>query len=111
MPIILTANQGEKDVLIKIAPVTASGKPSQIEAGTLKVEITSDDAGDSVIESVDDSSSKLVTGGLGVVRGTIEGDADLGAGIVPISDTFEVTIVNPMADNLGATGELVDKVA
>jgi hypothetical protein len=111
MPIILTANQGEKDVLIKIAPVTASGKPSSIEPGTLKVEITSDPAGDSSIESVDDSSSKLVTGGLGVVTGTIKGDADLGEGVVEISDTFEVTVVSPLADNLGATGELVDKVA
>jgi hypothetical protein len=107
MPIILTANKGEKDVLIKIAPVTASGKPSSIEAGTLSAVVTE---GDGVVEPIDDSSVKIITGEVGVTKGTITGDADLGEGIVAITDTFEVTVVEALADNLGATGELVDKI-
>jgi len=108
MPVLETVNQGEQDVLLRISPVTAKGNPAEIEAGTLAVTI---DSGDATSEpGADGTSVKIVTAGVGKVTGTITGDADLGEGVVSITDTFEIDVVSPQATNLGVTAEVVEKV-
>lgn len=108
MPIELTVNQGEQDVLLKISPTTQKGNPATVEPGSTEYIIESGEG--SINEAEDELSAVLVTGGVGDVSGHIKADADLGEGVKEIRETFLVHVVSPQAENLGATGEAIDKV-
>lgn len=109
MPIELTVNQGEQDVLLKISPTTLKGAPAEVEAGSTEYIIESGEG--SIDEAADEKSATLITGAAGDVTGRIKADADLGEGVKHIEDTFVIHVISPQAENLGASGEVVDKVA
>lgn len=110
MPFEVTAFLGEQDALLKIDPTTKKGNPAQVELGKTKYVI--DSAGNEEVQmAADEKSARVVTVALGDIVGHIDADADLGEGIVPIGDTFVIHVVSPQAENLGASGEAVDKIA
>jgi hypothetical protein len=110
MPIDIEVIQGEQDALLKISPKTLSGKDAEIEAGTAQYTVT-DGPYESVQVEPDGKSARVVTTEVGEINGTISGDADLDEGVKQITDTFKIRVVAAEAENLGATGEAVAKVA
>lgn len=50
--------------------------------------------------TIDGANIFVDTVGAGKATGTIEGDADLGAGVVPVSATFDVEVVGLNADRV-----------
>ena len=97
MPLELSCTNEEK-ILITVNPVTAAGKSIPLD-GAIMVSITS---GDGEVESVDDNSFFVVSGDeLAPSTFLVEGDADLGEGVVTISDVIVLNVFGAMAKNLG----------
>ena len=101
MPLAIACTDEEK-VAVTATPLTSKGKPAKID-GALKVTIQS---GDGTVEQ--DAASPLsfnaVSGDL--LADTVylvEADADLGAGVVTVSDTVTLTVGSATAASLGFT--------
>lgn len=93
---------------VQVVPVTASGKPSKIQSGSLVVTPVADGSTGvspvATIESDDTFSvqADIADGSASAVQlFTVEGDADLGAGVVTISDTVTLNVASEQAVNLG----------
>jgi formylmethanofuran dehydrogenase subunit C len=88
----------EEKIPISVNPATASGKPVNLD-GPIIVTVTS---GDGTVEMIDDRSFFVVSGEvLEPTTFLIEGDADLGAGIVTVADTIILTVEGALAKSLG----------
>lgn len=91
----------EQKVLITLSPTTSSGRTSRIQPGSLTVTVVS---GDSTVQPVDDSSFYLIsddTPEATVTEFDVKADADLGDGVVEIHDSIALTVIDPLAANLG----------
>lgn len=97
------ASTNEQKVPVTLSPKTASGQPAQLD-GPPTVEV---DAGSGVTVEQDPASPLLIKFVSGdnpeTATGTISADADLGAGVVTISETFTYEVSGAQAANFGFT--------
>ena len=102
MPLELRCTNEEK-IPISVNPITAAGKPVELD-GPIVVTVTS---GDGTVESIDDRSFYVVSGdALEPSTFLIEGDADLGTGIVTVSDAIILNVEGALARSLGLSAGL-----
>jgi len=96
MDITLT---NEQQVKVTLKPVTGAGKPAQLDGPPVWTVVS----GDCKLQVADDGlSADIISGDLpGDTEITISADADLGAGVVNISDALRVTVNGAMAQSLG----------
>lgn len=89
----------EEKVQVTLAPTTAAGNPASLD-GLPTWEVTS---GDATLEvAADGLSAFLVSGAPGVnSQIAVTADADLGAGIVTLSDVIDLAVVLASASALG----------
>jgi hypothetical protein len=88
----------EQKVKVTVNPVTEAGSPVTLD-GPIIVEISSGD-GAYVVEP-DGISVYLISGQPGDTVYTISGDADLGAGVVNVTDLVTLHVEGAMAAALG----------
>ena len=98
--------------ILTIAPITSTGKPASLDGVPTWIVNDPDATLGPIVASADGlacevPSSDGVTGSTGTV--TVEADADLGAGVVVISETFGFTINHPMAASLQGAVSVVPK--
>lgn len=88
----------EQKVHVKLNPTTAAGSPSSLDgAATFAVE-----SGDATVEpDADGLGAYLISGAAGVSVISVSADADLGEGVVTITDSITLTVSDPFAANLG----------
>ena len=102
MPAEITLTNEQK-VKATLAPVTATGKPAQLDPNNKpKWSIIS---GDSTVEVAEDGLSATIISSdtPGDTQILIEADADLGEGVETISDVIAVKVVGAKAQSLGLT--------
>ena len=89
----------EQQVKVSLKPVTATGKPATLD-GVPTWEVVS---GDSTFSAAGDGlSADLVSGdNPGDTDYLVKADADLGEGVVEISDIVRLHVAGAQADNLG----------
>lgn len=107
MPATVTITNEQK-VTATLAPVTATGKPAKLDG----IPTWTVQSGDSVVNvAADGLSAEVVSSDTpGDTQILIEADADLGAGVVTVSDILSVTVQGAQAQSLGLTvGEPVAK--
>ena len=98
MPLDLTCNDTQK-IKITVTPTTASGAAAQLD-NPVNVTVTS---GDATVETVDDTNFYVVAGAPGNSTFLVEGDADLGDGVVLLQDTVSLIVISEMATSFGMT--------
>jgi hypothetical protein len=88
-------------------PLTGEAVPAQIDGPGVWTE---DGSGVISLEVSEDGKncSFVPTGVEGAYSVTVTIDADLGEGVVPISETFIGLVANPQADSVGAGVEVVN---
>ena len=89
----------EEKVLVTIAATTAAGNPAAVDAVTFTV--TSGDA--TVVEVEANVSYYVVSGAGGLSTIEVTADADLGEGVVALTDAIEYFVVAAQASSLGFT--------
>ena len=96
---LITINNEEK-VLVTLAPLTAAGNPANLDGAPVWAVV---EGGDATLEvAADGLSAFLVSGAAGVTsQVTVTADADLGEGIVTITDTIDLAVVAAGASALG----------
>lgn len=110
----------EEKVAIYINPVTATQKPSAVESGSAKLSILTGGATAvaATQEEIDAATAAGKTGLVGylvsedtagVSTWKVEADADLGEGVLTISDGGTYTYSNPLAAQLGTSGDVLPK--
>lgn len=89
----------EQKVTVTLKPVTHAGKPAKLD-GSPAWTVTS---GNALVTVSEDGLSAVLTSpdDPGVTEILVKADADLGAGIVEISDSIVLTVISAMATNLG----------
>ena len=87
----------EEKVAVSINPQTAGGNPAQVD-GPFTLELVE---GDVTFATDDDGTQYVVSGAEGTSKVKISADADLGEGVQPIEDLFDVIVVPAGASNLG----------
>ncbi len=100
MDLIIT---NEQQVKVTLAPKTPKGKPVALDgapewkvtAGSCTLDVATDGLSATIISGDDAGDSEV----------TISADADLGAGVVTISDAIRVTVNGAQAQSLGLTAE------
>lgn len=102
----------EEKAILTIAPVTSAGHPAKLDGvpvwlledpnGVMSPLVIADDG-----LSCEAPSGDAVTGTGAMV--TVSADADLGEGVITISETFTFTINDPMATSLGGAVSVVPK--
>lgn len=89
----------EQKLVVRLNPVTSTGKPSSIDgAPTFTVE--SGDA--TLVVDADGLGAQIISSdvaGLSVI--SITADVDLGPEVKPISESINLTVVDPQASSLG----------
>ena len=96
----------EQKVRFTANPTTGSGAPAPID-GVLGA--TLDDAASGTVEPGNGNLDVVVrpaAGFLGKITGRVAADADLGAGVVTLEDTFEIDVTSAMAVNLGVSASV-----
>lgn len=89
-----------EQIVATIAPKDRAGNPAAVEAG--KTVWSSSDETVLTVTAIDESSALVVAvGPLGTATVTVSADADLGEGVVPVTDSADVEIVAGQASNLG----------
>ncbi len=89
----------EEKVEVTIVPVTSTGKPAKLD-GAPTWTIQSGDSTTAV--ATDGLSAFLISSDVpGDTQILVEADADLGAGVVKISDIIKLTVAGAQAANLG----------
>lgn len=90
----------EQKIAIGVSPVTATGKPAQLD-GEVVFEVQS---GDVTIERIDANNAFIVSGNLpGDSVVIVSADTDLGEGVETISDIVKITVEGARAASLGLT--------
>jgi hypothetical protein len=109
MPLKIKINDEQK-VNVKLVPVTPRGKPVKVDGIP---EWTVNDGDSKIVVAADGLSADLISADVpGVTDITVSADVDLGEGVDTISDTIELTVVNPQANSLGLVASpAVDKDA
>ena len=92
----------EEKIKVSVVPVTSAGNPAALD-GPINVTVQS---GDGTVEIVSDVSFFVVSGStLGDSVFLVEADADLGDGVVTISDLITLSVEGALAVNLGLVAE------
>lgn len=98
---MLVTITNEQKVQVTLAPKTQAGNPAQLEAGSIKWEVLSGDATTEVVDG-DELSIFLVSGAAGVnSQIQVTADADLGEGVVTLTDMVDLAVVQALAGDLG----------
>lgn len=93
------AISNEEKVNVKIVPVTTTGKPARVD-GVPTWEVV--EGASSVVPAADGLSADLISGDdPGQTRFLVKADADLGAGVIEISDEIVLEVSGAQAANLG----------
>jgi hypothetical protein len=89
----------EQKVLVTLAPTTAAGNPATLD-GTPVWTVVS---GDATLEVAEDGLSAFLVSGAADVTSQIEvtADADLGEGVVTLTDVIDLAVVAAQASALG----------
>lgn len=88
----------EEKVPVSVSYVTAAGNPAQVQGATAFVP-----SGDATFERTGDHEGYLVSGGPGDTIFVVEADADLGDGVVLVSDIITLSVSGAMASAMGIT--------
>lgn len=90
----------EEKIEVTLAPLTAAGNPATLDGAPVWAVV---EGGDATLEvAADGLSAFLVSGAAGVTsQVTVSADADLGEGIVTLTDTIDLTVVLASANALG----------
>lgn len=101
MPLAIACTSEEK-VPVTAVPVTKTGRPARLD-GPLTVTVQSGTG--TVVQSPTNPLSFDVVSGdePGDTVYVVKGDADLGAGVVELSDTVTLTVGGANASNIGLT--------
>lgn len=93
----------EEQVLVRIAPKTANGRPAKVDGAPVWAVGT----GEATITPSEDGLSCLIVSGEnpGNSEISVSADADLGEGVEPISDLIELAVTGVKAVSLGLTAE------
>ena len=106
MPLAITFSDTEKMTGITLHPTKSNGSPTTID-GLPTATVT---VGDCTTLVNADGTVDVISGTPGNAEVLVEADADLGTGVVTISDVITVTIVGSLATSLGlAPGQVVPK--
>ena len=98
MPLDLQCTNEEK-IFITVNPVTRGGRPASLD-GPVRVTPT----GEGTVEQVSDTSFFVVSGdNPGATTYLVEGDADLGEGIILLQDSINLNVSSANASSLGMT--------
>ncbi len=91
----------EQQVRVTLHPVTATGRPAQVDGPPTWTR----QSGESTVTPAEDGlSADLISSDTpGDTEILIEADADLGEGVVPISDIIRLSVRGALAANLGIT--------
>lgn len=89
----------EEKVQVTLAPVTAAGNPATLD-GVPTWTVTE---GDATLEVAEDGLSAYLVSGAAEVNSKIEvtADADLGEGVVNLTDVIDLAVVQASASALG----------
>jgi hypothetical protein len=94
----------EKVTGVTFSPISSTGRPAQIQPGSLDVSIVSGDGTTSPGGGSDTLPEFLSGDNPGDTVFLVKADADLGDGVVEISDTVTLHVVGALAANLGLGG-------
>lgn len=86
----------EEKVPVMLDPKTAAGNPAQVQNVTFTVT-----EGDATVVVVDEMNFEVVSGAGGLSKITVTADADLGEGVVELTDTIEYFVTAAQASSLG----------
>lgn len=91
----------EQQVKVTLNPVTATGKPAKVDGVPTWEVIT----GNSTVTPADDgmSADLISADDPGDTDFLVKADADLGEGVVEISDVIRLSVAGAQAANLGLT--------
>lgn len=89
----------EEKITVTLAPTTAAGNPASVDGAPVWAQVS----GDATFEvSADGLSVTLISGAADVnSQFTVTADADLGEGVVTLSDTIDLAVVTAVASQLG----------
>lgn len=89
----------EEKVLVSLAPVTAAGNPATLDGVPTWTVIE----GDATLEVAEDGLSAYLVSGAADVNSKVEvvADADLGEGVVNLTDVIDLAVVAASASALG----------
>ncbi len=91
----------EQKVSVRLNPVTATGKPASLD-GPASFEISSPSGTASVVPDADGLGASLVSGDVAETAVvSVTADADLGEGVVTISETINLIVTDPLASSFG----------
>lgn len=92
----------EQKIKFTLNPVTETGKPAQLEAGSVKWEVISGGDATNLAVAEDGMSAYVISGdNPGDIDVQISADADLDEGVETISDLIRVHVLGARAKNLG----------
>lgn len=91
----------EQQVKVTLNPVTATGKPAQVDGAPTWEVVT----GNSTVTAAGDgmSADLISSDDPGDTDFLVKADADLGEGVVEISDIVRLSVAGAQAANLGLT--------
>jgi len=97
----------EEKVTIVLNPTTAAGNPASVDGAP----VWSVESGDATLEvAADGLSCVIISGAAEVVNTvTVTADADMGAGVVSISETIVYTVSAAQATGLGVNSTVSPK--
>jgi hypothetical protein len=103
MPLEFSLTNEEKVTDVTFSPKSSTGRPAQIQSGSLAVEVMSGDG--SFAGGGGDALPEFLSGdNPGDTVYLVKADADLGDGVVEISDTVTLHVAGALASNLGLGG-------
>lgn len=89
----------EQKVNVTLHPVTATGRPAQVDGAPTWEVVTGNST---VVPAVDGLSADLISSDdPGDTDFLVKADADLGSGVVEISDVIRLSVAGAQAANLG----------
>ena len=95
---MLVTITNEQKIQVTLAPTTAAGNPATLDGAPVWAVA----AGDATIEvAADGLSCYLISGEPGNSQITVTADADLGEGVVNLTDTVDLAVVPASASQLG----------
>jgi hypothetical protein len=103
MPLEFNLTNEEKVTGVAFSPTSSTGRPARIQPGSLAVEVMSGDG--SVSGGGSEELPEFLSGdNPGDTVFLVKADADLGDGVVEISDTVTLHVAGALASNLGLGG-------
>lgn len=103
---ITIQSTNEQKVKVTITPKSASGRPAPLQAGSFTVTVLQ---GEATVEALTDNSFYARSQDTDPTPETLDtvyalsGDADLGEGVIEITDTVTYHVTGPQAAELGTT--------